>query len=68
MPHTPCCGRPSCTQFILKAFEVRSAKVMREWASEVRKFAIGASAGPNGVLKWPVFKWAGGQVRRWRRR
>jgi translation initiation factor 3 subunit B len=42
-------------------FDIRSGRKLRVFEGAADEFAIGCSAGPGGVLKWPVFKWAGGR-------
>lgn len=45
---------------VLNVFDVRSGKKLRIFEAKANEFAVGATAGPGGALKWPIFKWAGG--------
>ncbi|KAK9058225.1 hypothetical protein SSX86_023065 [Deinandra increscens subsp. villosa] len=45
---------------VLKIFDVRTGKVMRDFKGSADEFAVGGTGGFNGV-SWPVFKWGGGK-------
>jgi translation initiation factor 3 subunit B len=44
----------------LSVFDTRSGKLLRRFEGPVDEYAVGAAAAPNGGLRWPFFKWAGG--------
>lgn len=44
----------------IKIFDVRTAKVMREFNGSADEFAIGGTGGFSG-FSWPVFRWGGGR-------
>jgi hypothetical protein len=52
---------PRC---LMNIFDTRTTKLVRKFEAPIDDFAIGAAAGAQDTLIWPVFKWAGGkQVR-----
>ena len=46
---------------VLNIFSCRNGKKLRSFQGTTEDYAVGAAAGPGGSIKWPVFKWAGGQ-------
>lgn len=58
--HEPATARDSF-HVLINVWDVRSGKQLRKFEGPVDEYAVGSSAGPNGALKWPVFKWAGGR-------
>ncbi|GLI69794.1 hypothetical protein VaNZ11_014493 [Volvox africanus] len=58
--HEPVTARDSYT-ILISIWDVRAGKLLRKFEGPVDEYAVGSSAGPNGALKWPVFKWAGGR-------
>ena len=45
---------------LFRVFNVRTSELLREFSGAVSDYAVGLAAGPAGVIRWPVFKWAGG--------
>ena len=45
---------------VFNVFDIRTGRKLRNFTGSVDEFAVGAAAGTTGMLKWPVFKWAGG--------
>lgn len=45
---------------LFRVFDCRTGEMLREFSGAVSDYAVGIAAGPAGVLRWPVFKWAGG--------
>ncbi|KAI8475850.1 MAG: eukaryotic initiation factor [Monoraphidium minutum] len=45
---------------LLNIFDTRSGKMLRRFEGPMEEYAVGAAAGPQGSLRWPFFKWAGG--------
>lgn len=45
---------------LLNVFDTRSGKLLRRFEGPVDEYAVGSAAGPQGSLRWPFFKWAGG--------
>ena len=43
-----------------QVFDTRSGKMLRKFDGAMDDYAVGSAAGPNGALRWPFFKWAGG--------
>lgn len=58
--HEPASARDSF-HVLINLWDVRSGKLLRKFEGPVDEYAVGSSAGPNGALKWPVFKWSGGR-------
>lgn len=48
-------------QLLLNVFETRSGRKLRIFSGNLDEYAVGSSAGPEGSIRWPLFKWAGGQ-------
>eukprot|EP00891_Asterochloris_glomerata_P006248 jgi/Astpho2/6248/Aster-03652 len=46
---------------IFNVFDLKTGRKLRNFTGSVDEFAVGTAAGPAGVLRWPVFKWAGGK-------
>jgi uncharacterized protein with WD repeat len=45
---------------LLNIFDTRSGKLLRKFEGPMEEYAVGSAAGPQGSLRWPFFKWAGG--------
>lgn len=45
---------------LLNVFDTRSGKLLRRFEGPMEEYAVGSAAGPQGSLRWPFFKWAGG--------
>lgn len=45
---------------LLCVFDTRSGKLLRKFEGPMEEYAVGSAAGPQGSLRWPFFKWAGG--------
>ncbi|KAH6796740.1 translation initiation factor 3B1 [Perilla frutescens var. hirtella] len=54
-PINPC----DTHKVVIRIFDVRTGKVMREFDGSADEFAIGGTGVVSGV-SWPVFRWAGG--------
>ncbi|KAF8067212.1 R1 [Scenedesmus sp. PABB004] len=57
-PHNP----RDKVQILLNVFDSRSGKKLRVFSGNMDDYAVGSSAGPGGALRWPLFKWAGGDA------
>lgn len=53
-------GPRDATNILLNVFDTRSGKLLRKFEGPMEEYAVGSAAGPQGSLRWPFFKWAGG--------
>jgi len=45
---------------LLNVFDTRTGRKLRVFEGPMDDYAVGSAQGPNGSLRWPFFKWAGG--------
>lgn len=43
---------------LLNVFDTHTGQKLRKFEGSIEEYAVGAAAGVDGSLKWPIFKWA----------
>jgi translation initiation factor 3 subunit B len=43
---------------LLNVYDTNTGQKLRKFEGTIEEYAVGAAAGVDGSLKWPIFKWA----------